>query len=169
MTQLTKYMENDFKKTDYTDYNALILVIEDLSIYPIKVVGGEHAYEKRTEYMEGWNACAISIPKQWLKITRYFKTIPPELVKLIIEENIRLTFQDDIPVIYVQRLGLFGLEFEEDITESDFPDFLKAHKESPIYGNLLWYCRKYQKLPNDKFFQIVSEAEAKLFIDIANM
>lgn len=37
--------------------DRIIDAITDISVYPMSVKGGENSYDKRTPYMEGWNAC----------------------------------------------------------------------------------------------------------------
>ena len=49
------------------DWARLVDVLTDIMVYPKSVLGGEHAYEKRSRYMEGWNDCAQSILDAYVK------------------------------------------------------------------------------------------------------
>lgn len=40
----------------------------DVGIYPRRIVGGDAPYDKRTEYMEGWNAASITSVKKVTKM-----------------------------------------------------------------------------------------------------
>jgi hypothetical protein len=47
--------------------------VTDIGIYPESVIGGDNGYEKRTEYMEGWNDCqkeVINIIKNKLEMSK---------------------------------------------------------------------------------------------------
>ena len=42
----------------------------DVGVYPAAVIGGDNPYDKRTEYMEGWNAAsmeALHEAHKWIK------------------------------------------------------------------------------------------------------
>lgn len=42
----------------------------DVGVYPAAVIGGDNPYDKRTEYMEGWNAAtteALHEACKWIK------------------------------------------------------------------------------------------------------
>ena len=44
--------------------------ITDVSVYPQSVRGGPGAYEKRTEWMEGWNAATSEMIRRYEEATR---------------------------------------------------------------------------------------------------
>lgn len=39
--------------------------IAETEVYPKKIIGGPNAYEKRTDYMEGWNDSQSTIFRRW--------------------------------------------------------------------------------------------------------
>jgi len=43
----------------------------NVGIYPKSVVGGNKPYEKRTEYMEGWNASQMKSIREAIKALEY--------------------------------------------------------------------------------------------------
>lgn len=49
-------------------------VIDELGIYPMSVTGGPDAYEKRTEYMDGWNAALMQATNLMVKKLKERKT-----------------------------------------------------------------------------------------------
>lgn len=62
--------------SDYSDPNdkLWIQVIDELGIYPQSVTGGTGSYEKRTEFMEGWNAALMQATNLMVKKLRERKT-----------------------------------------------------------------------------------------------
>jgi len=46
-------------------HDKLIDKIIDIGVYPEKVIGGPTPYDKRTQWMEGWNACATEVTKNY--------------------------------------------------------------------------------------------------------
>ena len=49
----------------------------DIVIYPKEVIGGEHPYKKRTQWMEGWNAALIKVGKEVAESGLDFATVAP--------------------------------------------------------------------------------------------
>jgi hypothetical protein len=39
-------------------------VIYDIGIYPRAIIGGPNAYSERSEWQNGWNACAMEMVKK---------------------------------------------------------------------------------------------------------
>ena len=56
---------------------SIIDHITDVGVYPAKIVGGPTAYEKRSEWQEGWNAATTDVIKRYEESTRP-GWIPPE-------------------------------------------------------------------------------------------
>lgn len=49
---------------------AIIDHITDVSVYPQSVRGTENDYEKRTEWMDGWNAATAEMIRRYEESTR---------------------------------------------------------------------------------------------------
>ena len=116
------------------EYLADALASYDTGIYPKSINGKE-----RTEWQDGWNACAMDITERSIHIVRYLRDLPEEVLDLILEDRIGLCTRGEKISLYVNCNDLFywACSDAEDFELADLDDFKQAYKDSPENGNLL--------------------------------
>lgn len=137
------------------------LAAEDIGIYPQSING-----KQRTEWQEGWNACAMENAKNVSAITSFLKTLPEQVVDYIIDGNIRVIIRDELCSMVVDCNDLFYWACADDEAfdaANDLEDFNLAYKDSPKNGGILWCCRKRGMRPQNPYYKYFNQEEAKLF------
>lgn len=127
---------------------------ENIGIYPQKVTGGQKPYEQRTDWMEGWNACAMAQTNAYCKIGGWLEhQLPPQhktvIEDLLMEEQLMLFMHDDSITLAVNCSDTFywGCSDSEDITFDEIPDLAACRELSPVHGGELWCARKRNMRP----------------------
>lgn len=150
---------------------ALSLAHEGMGFYPEAVHGGENPYEKRTEWMEGWNAYGSALSDAWGAITNWIENLPSAVKRtveeLLWQEKLHLSISDGAVNAWVLCNDLFfwGCADGEDLGLNDLPDFLKALQQSPEHGDLLWVARKRGMRPQAPYYKYFTTEEISLFDD----
>lgn len=150
------------------DYLALNLAHENMGIYPQKITGGEHAYEQRTEKMEGWNDYSMKLSKKWSEISDWLDKIPSEskatIEDLLLDDKISLSIGKSISM-YVSCNDVFfwGCSDGEEITLEEIPSLIKACQECPEAGTELWCARKTQQRPQGASYSYYKPEHWHLF------
>jgi len=65
--------ELEFWKERSEKLSKVIDAITNIGVYPKEVIGGEAPYTERTEYMNGWNACATETVNEYVKLVKKLK------------------------------------------------------------------------------------------------
>ncbi|MCF0055538.1 hypothetical protein [Dyadobacter sp. CY356] len=144
---------------------ALEIASDDMGVYPQSISGGEKAYEKRTDWMEGWNACHTALIKKQSKIRKFINKAPERIKDYLLFEKINLSVSGDEIEMFVICNDLFywGCADGETIEMSDLDDFDQAMKESPNFGPDLWCARKRGMRPQGPFYKSFTSEDAALF------
>ncbi len=146
----------------------LLAAEETLGIYCQKVEG-EGGYDKRTEWMEGWNAYGMKLVDNWCLVSDWCRNLPDEyreLVEdLILKGKINLSVNDKVVTLWVNCSDLFwwGCSDGEDINLDELPALIVCLKLSPVHGGDLWCARKRKMRPQKPCYKNYSEEERKLF------
>ena len=146
-------------------YLAIELATEDTGMYPQAVIDKNGVRKERTDWQDGWNACAMDTTKKACKIGDFLEEAPREVVDLILTEDIRLSVRDEEVKMWVLCNDLFfwACADGEDFDLSDLDDFNQAFKDSPDNGQILWCCRKRGMRPQKPYYKYFSKEEALLF------
>ena len=142
---------------------------ESLGIYPQSVVGGDNPYEKRTEWMEGWNAAVTANTRAMCEIEKWYKSVPtefkPVLDDLLVTYKVQITKHDDAVTMYVNCNDLFwwAVADAEELNFSDLAELNRCISESPDHGELLWCAKKRKMRPQKPYYKSFSNDEAELF------
>lgn len=153
------------------DKNRLIallshqLAAENADIYCASVQQGDGLITKRTPWEDGWNASNIAASKNTSTIKCYLNTLSNEVIRLILEDKLRVSVEGDVCNLCVDSSSLFGWGYSDtdDVEIEDLPDLIKAYEESPIYGGILWVCRKAKMRPQKPYYKYFNAKEIKLF------
>jgi len=135
------------------EYMVWYLAHENIGIYPMSVVGGDKPYEKRSEWQEGWNACALDHTRKVIKIEKWLEEMSDNIrtlvEKLILERKLDISIGDDKVEMYINCSDTFfwGCADGEDISIEELPELLECFKLSPNHGGDLWVCRKRKMRP----------------------
>lgn len=147
---------------------ALRKALDDIGIYPA-AISGSNGYEKRTEYMDGYNACSMELTQKWGKISDFITQLPADvrddIINFIIKDKIQISVGKDTINFWINCNDLFAWACAdgEDFELSDLEDFKKAFKDSPDNGDILWCCRKRKMRPQGPCYKYFSKEEKKLF------
>jgi len=136
------------------------LALEDTGIYAKSCNG-----VKRTDWQDGWNACAIAISEKATLISSFLKELPEKVTDYIISEKIGISVNDESVEMFVNCNDLFywGWADLEEFKLSDLESFNNALNESPKNGDLLWCCRKRKMRPQKPYYKSFTDQEKLLF------
>lgn len=148
---------------------TLEIANENIGIYPMSVVGGTGAYEKRTERMEGWNECAIAYGKYAARVAAWLESLPIEhktcVEDLLLDGKLQINLNDDKVTMWVDCSDLFfwGCSDGEDIDFSELRDLVTCLGLTR-HGGALWCCGKRNMRPQTAYYKsCIPEAEWCLF------
>lgn len=151
------------------DLLALEIAEDDMGVYPQAVSGGPKPYEKRTEWMEGWNAYGRVLVEKESAIRHWLEKLSDghkaEIENHLLSDNLSLAVCDGECKLWVNCSDLFywACADAEDFTIEDLPEFNRALAESPEHGTLLWCCRKCGMRPQRPYYKYFSDEEKTLF------
>lgn len=141
---------------------------DNVGIYPQSVRGGECAYEKRTERMEGWNECVSAHAHNFYALRKWYDKIPAEskneLTDLLLADKISVSVNDKECSCYINCSDMFvwGCSDSEDITFDDFASLRECLTLTPC-GTDLWVCRKRGQRPQGAYYSYIPEEHWHLF------
>jgi hypothetical protein len=143
-----------FRKLAIEAMSAAI-ACDNQGYYPQSIVGGEHAYEKRTEAMEAHNNTLTELLQDRVAVSRFFKTLPDTVVDLILDGCITITVNDDKCTMYVDCSDVFfwGCADAEEITVEQIPELLECYKQSQGLGGILWCAKTRQFRPQTAVYE----------------
>lgn len=124
------------------------LAEDNLGVYPSAVSGGTNPYEKRSDWQEGWNACASALIDSAGKIEDWLKSLPIELKAqvedLLLEGRLMLHCREAKITLTVNCSDTFywGCADCEDIDFEDLSALVDCYALSPRFGGELWVSRK---------------------------
>lgn len=144
---------------------ALSLAEDDMGLYPAKVIGGDKPYDKRTDYMEGWNAYATELIDKAGRIEGWIESIPGTAQQMLLDEVIQASVRKDGIKLWVPCNDLFYWACAdcEEITVDELSTLNLALAESPNHGGLLWAARKRGMRPQAAYYRHFTESEVVLF------
>lgn len=159
--------ERDAMREAAIDGAILEAAHDNIGIYPQSVSGGQKPYEKRTDWMEGWNACTSKLSDYQCRIAEWLRTSPArEAVEaLILQDEITLHVGDDgiTPLVNCNDLFHWGCADAEEIELDELPQLQQACIESPTCGRDLWVCRNRGMRPQGAVYKGIPPAEWPLF------
>ncbi len=143
------------------------LAYNDMGLYPASVLGGPNAYEKRSDWQEGWNAYGSQLLDKVIQIGKFIEGIPEQhrgiVKKLLIDDKLSLSVgkNDGDHQLWVNCNDLFfwACSDGEDISIEELPDLLRALEESPKNGDILWVCRKRHTRPQGAYYKYLKGEE----------
>lgn len=128
-----------------------------IGIYPQSVRGGEKPYEKRTDYMNGWNACAMALIKAHGVIEKAFYNLLPEeqehLQDLLDEEIVWWVIDGEEEgskgtlVINVNDTFGYACADSEDMTFNDINPVYELYKDFGYDGVVAWVAKNRNEDP----------------------
>lgn len=147
---------------------------ENIGIYPQSIQGGDGAYDKRTERMEGWNECALDHSKKYGVVRKWLGKLPDEIKAtvedLLIEKTLSLHFDGDAIGMNINCNDLFfwGCADCEEIALDELASLKLAIDDAAAAGadscgDLLWVARKRAMRPQGAYYAHFPEGLAKLF------
>lgn len=155
LAQIEDYRKRIAELSDFAiEAVALGIALDNICVYPAAVSGGTKPYEKRTEWMEGWNACLKEIRTYEVAIDTWLDTVPAQhresVEKLIIQEKLRLIVSDKGAItmcVDCSDTFYWGCADAEKVTYDDLPLLLQCYEISADYGGELYACRKRKMRP----------------------
>lgn len=138
---------------------------ENIGMYPAAVHGGPKPYEQRTDFMNGWNSCALTRSRNEAKIADWLDKLPVEyktLVEdLLIEAKLDIhvrggdvdSVEDEkkpVEIVFLVNcndLFWWATSDCEPITLEELPQLAKDYETSEKYGDWIWCARKRQMRP----------------------
>lgn len=135
-----------------------------LGIYAQKVIGGDGAYEKRTERMEGWNECARDCSRRYECIRHWMDELPPEhktlIEDLLLEKrlNLRVCGEKVMPWVDCSDVFFWGCADGEDIAFEELAQLAECCQLSPKHGGELWCCRKRAMRPQTACYRMIYQS-----------
>lgn len=148
---------------------ALEAAWECMGVYAAAVKGGNNPYDKRTEYMEGWNAYSSELLDKWCLISSWVRKLPVEVKRdieeYLLNETLSLHVRDNKVSLYVNCNDLFywACADAEPFEMTDLPDLKQAIIDSPNHGVSLWCCRKRGMRPQSPCYKNFSDSDKKFF------
>jgi len=155
------------KKVEYEERALECLAYEqaadDISIYPASRRTGDKVV-KRTEWEDGWNACAMAMTKKVRKIGGYLRSLPEDVTDYILRDVINISADEDTPSMWVNCNDLFhwACADGEGFELKDLPELNQAYQDSPEFGDMLWVCRRRKMRPQQPCYKYLKE-DKKLF------
>jgi hypothetical protein len=148
-------------------YLALSLAMDNRSVYPKSIFGGENAYNERTPYMEGWNAAVTDFSKQVTQISAILGK-NPRIADLVEREQLSITFDNKECTSYTMYVNCNDLFYwacadAEEITTEEFDSLEECLAINERYGSLLWCCRKRGMRPQTPYYRCFPEDMKPLF------
>lgn len=140
------------------------IALWDMGVYPAAVT--ENGVTKdRDEFGNGYNKYAEELISKKIKLSKWRKTVTPEIRDLIMSKRLNVYIDDDEISLYVNCNDLFfwGCADCEDFELKELPDLQRAIKESRNNGDILWVCRKRGMRPQGPYYKYFNEQEVELF------
>lgn len=141
----------------------------NMSIYPAAVHGGEHAYEKRTEWMEGWNECGREFSKNYGILATWLSKIPAES-RLLVEDlllantlDLRIDDGECFLSINCNDVFFWGCADGEGVTLDELPSLQECLALDPKTGAMLWIARKRKERPQGAVYTYIDRSVWPLF------
>lgn len=128
--------------------DALVWELAEVGVYPEKVIGGNHPYEKRSDWQEGWNACSGAQLENRSRIEEWLEALPVEhktaIEELLLSERLGLHVDDAGINLYVNCSDTFywGCADAERIAFEELDALSDCYVASPVHGGELWAARK---------------------------
>ena len=148
---------------------ALEIADDDMGIYPSASKGGASPYEKRTDFMEGWNAYGKELLEKCCVVQKWMTELPPEnkhdIEDFLLNGNLRINVREGKVHLWVLCNDLFfwGCADGEAFDLGDLPDLKKSLQDSPANGDELWCCRKRGMRPQKPYYKGFTDEETILF------
>jgi hypothetical protein len=144
------------------------LVHDNLGIYPQSVTGGPNAYEKRTDYMEGHNACVTQATELYSKVWSWIESLPIEhkdlVVDLLIAEKIKVSLNKEIEMfVNCSDVFYWACSDAEVVEFSELSDLVACFEVSPNYGGDLWCAKKRGMRPQTACYRLYPKDQWPLF------
>ena len=141
------------------------LASDNLGIYPQSVSGGDQAYEKRTEWMEGWNECATEMADTFCLIMDWIRGCGERVEDLLIDQRLTLCTAGDTITMIVDCSDVFawGTADCENIALDELDALDECYRLSPRHGGALWVARKRGMRPQQPCYTGYLPAEVALF------
>jgi len=124
---------------------AYELAWDGLGAYCAKVVGGEGAYEKRTERMEGWNECMDAMLDAACKIQAKFSGIKDrDALAYLLQEGLLNASESNKYEWWTDCSDTFGYACAEGepVKEEDFKVLAEIHQIFGFDGVVAWCAAK---------------------------
>lgn len=145
------------------------LAYDTLGIWPSAIHGGENAYEKRTERMEGWNEALFAYTSAHYRAVKWHlaldATYRDTVTDLLIRGVLDLQIDGNVCTMTVDCSDLFvwGCSDGEGITQDELAGLNECLVLSPKHGGILWVARKRGTRPQGAYYSHIDETEWHLF------
>jgi hypothetical protein len=137
-----------------------------LGIYPKSINDGKNGYKKRTQQMEGHNACMMKLSKYKINIEKFCKDLTEDVLILLINGKLSISESENEKYeLYINCNDLFfwGCGDAELITLEEISELLEYLKLSSKHGELLWVARKRKMRPQPAYYDYFDDNEKILF------
>lgn len=120
----------------------------EIGVYPQAVLGGDYPYEKRTDFMQGWNACVCNYGHEISKAI-YRSLTPfaePEEVFAIGNEFTFLRM-DGKWYVFLNDTWYYATSDSEEMPEEEWPKIVDLYKSYGNAGVMYWVYLRRGHLP----------------------
>jgi hypothetical protein len=125
---------------------------DDLGIYPQAVSGGANAYEKRSDYQNGWNDAIMRQTQKAIRIHNFLDTLSKEqrtaLETLLLEDVVQLSDRDDKMYMWLNVNDIFYYAADgEDFEVNDLLKLTELYEKYDWAGIIAWVAKKRNMEP----------------------
>lgn len=125
----------------------------NMGVFPMRVIGGPGAYEKRTEHMEGWNEAVSELHKNESRLRGWFEALDTSskdiISDLLIKERIEIHNECNTITLCVNCSDTFywGCSDFEEVELTELNELLSCYEIAKDWGGDLFACRKREMRP----------------------
>lgn len=136
-------------KNDAFKWRFFWIAYDELGIYPKSIIGGDKPYEKRTEYMEGWNDCMKQLLNNYQNILSFFLKIKNEDIEKLGDLMREGIIHLDDKNLYVSCNDIFawGCSDEEILPNDQINTLYNMWLEDKTWGSIKWCCLQRNMKP----------------------
>ena len=146
-----------------SDY--IYAALEQIGMYPKAIIGGDNAYEERTEYMEGWNNAAMTLCE---RITDALDAMDEDEenrdIQLLLSSGYVEYGGNEKYILNMSDVWCWACADAEYIEKKEIPEVTRLFKEYGWPGLLYWASQKnggiYSEFTdNNRFIEFVENEE----------
>ena len=135
---------------------------DDMGIYPAAIKGGPNAYDKRSDWQEGWNAAVMAYTNKLVAYEEFMNSLSNEqrqaLESLLFDESLMLDEHDGKVILYLNVNDTFYYAADaEDVQLDDLPTLAYLFEHYDWQGLVAWVAKKRDMDPLEGKFTKTDE------------